>query len=102
MDLYIAGNFEYMSNEAKEAELAELCLKSTGSYNRLASFFFRKETGVVINVVSNLKGIPTNGETSENCGTETSDQSPDACDEQEGSGAATIAPRLKRRQNVGI
>ena len=56
MILYFAGNFEYMGKVEKETELANLCLDSFGSYNRLASFFFKKETDNVMEVIQTLKG----------------------------------------------
>lgn len=59
MKLYLAGNFEYMGKVEKETELAELCLDSLGGYNRLSSFFFLKETNNVLQVMRNLKGVPS-------------------------------------------
>jgi len=55
MILYFAGNFEYLGKVEKEMELANLCLQKSGSYNRLSSFFFRKETDNVLQVVEELK-----------------------------------------------
>jgi hypothetical protein len=55
MIVYFAGGFETLGKVEKELELANLCLNSFGSYNRLSSFFFKKETDNVIEVVKLLK-----------------------------------------------
>lgn len=56
MKIYFAGNFEFLGKVEKEMGLASLCLENFNQYNRLSSFFFKKETNNVIEVISNLKG----------------------------------------------
>jgi hypothetical protein len=55
MIIFFAGNFEYLGKYEKEMELANLCLDTSGEYNRLSSFFFKKETNNVIEVMKTLK-----------------------------------------------
>jgi hypothetical protein len=52
MKFYSAGNFVLMSDPEKEREFKRLSDKTygEGSYNRLVSFFFRKETDNVLKV----------------------------------------------------
>jgi len=52
MKFYSAGNFVLMSSEEKERKFKELSEKTygKGTYNRLVSFFFRKETDTVLKV----------------------------------------------------
>ena len=55
MIVFFAGGFETLGKVERELELANLCIDSFGSYNRLSSFFFKKETDNVIEVVKILK-----------------------------------------------
>ncbi len=55
MKIYYAGGFEFLGKIEKEKEVANFCLDSFGTYNRLSSFFFLKETNNVIEVVKLLK-----------------------------------------------
>ena len=52
MKFYSAGNFVLMSNPEIERKFKELSDKTygEGTYNRLVSFFFRKETDNVLEV----------------------------------------------------
>lgn len=52
MKFYSAGNFVLMSDPEKERKFKELSDKTygEGTYNRLVSFFFRKETDNVLKV----------------------------------------------------
>lgn len=52
MKFYSAGNFVLMSDPEKERKFKELSDQTygEGSYRRLVSFFFRKETANVMEV----------------------------------------------------
>lgn len=52
MIFYSAGNFVLLSNAAKEDEFRKRSEKvyGTDSYNRLTSFFYKKETAVVLEI----------------------------------------------------
>ena len=50
-----------MGKVEKELELAALCLDTFKQYNRLSSFFFKKETDNVMEVLSQLKGATDEG-----------------------------------------
>lgn len=54
MKLYFAGNFEFFNHPEKEKLFSEFCLEEFGCYNRLGSFFFKAETGRLLNVVKEV------------------------------------------------
>ena len=54
MIFYAAGNFVFMSNERKESEFRDLWINAFGEdYNRLVSFYFKKESDVIMSVTEN-------------------------------------------------
>lgn len=55
MNFYSAGNFVLMSNVERERKFKELSEKvyGKGTYKRLVSFFFLKETEKVLEVKKN-------------------------------------------------
>ena len=55
MKFYSAGNFVLLSKKENEERFKKLSesVYGKGSYKRLTSFFFRKETDVVLSVKEN-------------------------------------------------
>lgn len=95
MILYAAGNFEFMGKVEKEMELAELCLEKFGSYNRLSSFFFLKETKNVITVMQTLKGVKDETDQDERVPGSREDST--RGNKHEGPSGSDGAHRIKRR-----
>lgn len=52
--IYYAGNFEFLNQPKKEEALAKFMVKEFGSYNRLISFFFPKESQSALVIAEEL------------------------------------------------
>lgn len=59
--LFFAGNFEIMNYPKKEKEFALFCEKEFGSYNRLGSFFFGRETEKLLGVTREIQNENKHG-----------------------------------------
>jgi hypothetical protein len=55
--LFLSGNFPSLTNEAQEQKLRDKIEKQGSSYNRLVTFFYKKEAVVGINVHKRKKSI---------------------------------------------
>jgi len=53
--IYLAGCFEMLNQPKKEKALSRFMVKEFGSYNRLISFFFSKESQTAITMAEELE-----------------------------------------------
>lgn len=58
--LFLSGNFPSLTNEAQEQKLRDKIEKQGSSYNRLVTFFYKKEAVVGINVHRRKNGTGRN------------------------------------------
>lgn len=56
MILYLAGGFHFSNSVESENMLAEHLLSKYNSYKRLATFFYEKDAGNIIQVMEELNG----------------------------------------------
>jgi hypothetical protein len=54
MKLYLAGGFHFSNSVESETELAKHLIKKYGRYNRLATFYYKKDADNILTVKENL------------------------------------------------
>lgn len=53
--IYLAGCFEFLNQPKKERALSKFMVEEIGSYNRLISFFFSKESQTALIMAEELE-----------------------------------------------
>jgi hypothetical protein len=51
MILFLSGNFPQLSDPKKEKEMMDFLLENGYNYNRMITFYYRKECDVVLNLI---------------------------------------------------